>query len=112
MAMATVASPTTDSARTMTVLDPACGDGRLLVAAAERLRATGHTVHTIGVDIDTTLTRPEGVDEFICADALDIDWSAVLPGGCADVVVGNPPFRSPLPRGQHTPSAPTAATGP
>lgn len=112
MAVATAASPATNSAPAVTVLDPACGDGRLLVATAERLRAAGHTVRTVGVDIDSTLAHPEGVDEFFCGDALTLDWSGVLPDGCADVVVGNPPFRSPLPRGHNTPAAPTMGVGP
>ncbi len=112
MAVATAASPATNSAPAVTVLDPACGDGRLLVATAERLRAAGHTVRTVGVDVDSTLAHPEGVDEFLCGDALTLDWSGVLPDGCADVVVGNPPFRSPLPRGHNTPAAPTMGVGP
>lgn len=85
---------------TVTVVDPACGDGRLLVATAERLRSAGYEVCTIGVDIDPSVGHPAGVDDMVCADATTLDWGRLLNGRRVDVVVGNPPFRSPLPRGE------------
>ncbi|MEM8621038.1 MAG: N-6 DNA methylase [Actinomycetota bacterium] len=78
------------------VLDPACGDGRFLVAAAGRLAAIGANAELYGVDID-----PEAVAAartavpaatIIHADALDRPW----PVASFDVVLGNPPFLSPL----------------
>jgi hypothetical protein len=78
--------------RRVTVLDPACGDGRFLSAVGDRLELTGATVELIGCDID-----PDAVDAItdpriraIRADALAHEW-----GTCtADIVVGNPPFLS------------------
>ncbi|HUC33287.1 MAG TPA: N-6 DNA methylase [Ilumatobacteraceae bacterium] len=59
------------------VLDPACGDGRFLVA-------TG-LPEQVGVDIDPTTT-------YLHADALEREWDDER----FDVVVGNPPFLSQL----------------
>ena len=84
-----------------TVLDPACGDGRWLLAAARRLKEP----RLIGVDVDpnaiaaarATLERHGVSAELVCADALA---PGALPS--CDVVVGNPPFVRPqhLPREQ------------
>lgn len=60
-----------------TVLDPACGDGRFLVASALPDRT--------GVDIDPEVAARHG---YLCDDALDRDWGATR----FDVVLGNPPF--------------------
>ena len=38
--------------RPVRVLDPACGDGRFLVAAARRLLAVGAVPDLVGMDID------------------------------------------------------------
>ena len=40
--------------RPISVLDPACGDGRFLAAAAERVRSLGGEVALHGVDVDPT----------------------------------------------------------
>ncbi len=61
----------------VSVLDPACGDGRFLRAAG--------LPRQVGVDID-----PES--SFIHDDALTRDWGEDL----FDVVVGNPPFLNQL----------------
>jgi SAM-dependent methyltransferase len=80
--------------RAVTVLDPACGDGRLLAAAAARIGAAGGRARLVGVDIDARAvalarSRLAGEDaEVIHADALGRDWS----GERFDVVLGNPPF--------------------
>lgn len=63
------------------VLDPACGDGRFLVAAALPRR--------VGVDIDPTVAVDPSVS-FHCDDALRREWN----GEQFDVVLGNPPFLS------------------
>lgn len=65
------------------VLDPACGDGRFLLA-------TGLPDQT-GVDIDPAATPGPGVD-FVRDDALTRDWGSTQ----FDVVVGNPPFLNQL----------------
>lgn len=82
------------------ILDPACGDGRFLAAVRDALAERGHDVQVCGVDID-----PQAVQaarerlgpraELIGADALDYDWADRR----FDLVVGNPPFLSPLTAG-------------
>ncbi len=78
--------------RPVRVLDPACGDGRFLAAAARRLRALGRRATLTGVDIDPTAIATAAVPgaEMITADALSFDWGRRH----FDVVVGNPPFLS------------------
>ncbi|MCE9621203.1 MAG: SAM-dependent methyltransferase [Actinomycetia bacterium] len=61
----------------VTVLDPACGDGRFL-------RATGLPTQ-VGVDVDPATS-------YIHDDALSRDWGAEQ----FDIVVGNPPFLNQL----------------
>ncbi len=83
------------------VLDPACGDGRFLHAAAVSILAVGATPVLTGVDIDLGGLRAaglhHGVDaassvsiEAIEADSLSYAWGSRR----FDVVVGNPPFLS------------------
>ncbi len=78
--------------RRLTVVDPACGDGRFLAAAARHVEARGGTVRLVGADVD-----PEAVAitrralpgaEVLHVDALRHAWAGLR----ADVVVGNPPF--------------------
>jgi len=82
--------------RPVSVLDPACGDGRFLTAVAERVRRLGGSVELHGVDVDpaagaaVTAELPSAHIER--ADALTIDWS----GRRFDLVIGNPPFLSQL----------------
>jgi hypothetical protein len=82
--------------RPIRIVDPACGDGRFLVAAAARLRSLGATVECTGGDLDDAaiaaarLALPEA--EIRRADALHCDWGAEP----FDLVVGNPPFLSQL----------------
>lgn len=85
------------------VLDPACGDGRFLVAAARWLRARGQRVSVHGCDIApdaiaaarrriTDELGPDvAVGELTVADALQRRWD-----GEFDVIVGNPPYLSQL----------------
>ncbi len=78
------------------VVDPACGDGRFLVAAARRIEECGGRPLLVGCDID-----PDAADEarrtcgrIIRGDALVHDWSELA--GRVDVVLGNPPYLSQL----------------
>jgi SAM-dependent methyltransferase len=77
--------------RAVRVLDPACGDGRFLLAVAERLAAQGIAAELTGCDIDgATLAAIAGPVRTIEADALAHGWAH----GTFDIVVGNPPFLS------------------
>ncbi len=84
---------------TVRIVDPSCGDGRFLVAAAERLAAGGAVVEVVGVDIDPDAVETSrealsaaGVNHrVVLADALECDWSEF---GMFDLVIGNPPFLS------------------
>jgi SAM-dependent methyltransferase len=88
------------SATGLRVLDPACGDGRFLAAAAERVERRFGAVPPgclVGVDVDPGATavaraRLGPVADIVTADALAGGW----PDGSFDVVVGNPPFLNQL----------------
>jgi hypothetical protein len=88
----------------VSVLDPACGDGRFLVATVERLlRVPGVSVDVHGVELDAGNAAAARrslsgfgservrarIDE---ADALAFEWGYRH----YDVVVGNPPYLSQL----------------
>lgn len=78
--------------RPVRVLDPACGDGRFLVAVAERLRAQGRPVELTGCDVDPAALAavPDRTVRLIHDDALHRDWRDER----FDIVIGNPPFLS------------------
>lgn len=96
------------TSREIRIVDPACGDGRFLIAAAERIADLGGIAHAVGVDIDRSAVDasqlalaqagPVTSYEVMQGDALALDWTAVGrrfgDGGGFDVVVGNPPFLS------------------
>ena len=81
---------------TVSIVDPACGDGRFLRRAAQYVRHRGGVPKLTGVDIDLSGLRSNAATsldepiEAIEADALRYDWGS----RCFDVVVGNPPFLS------------------
>lgn len=81
--------------RPLRVVDPACGDGRLLSAVADRLEAQGVAVEAIGCDIDPAALAAVADRRIRCVagDALTLDWGG-LGLADADLVVGNPPFLS------------------
>jgi SAM-dependent methyltransferase len=90
----------------ISIIDPACGDGRFLVAAAERIAILGGRTRTIGVDIDRSavdaarqmLAEAPSVasSDVLHRDALSMDWVGIdeLSEGGFDLVIGNPPFLS------------------
>jgi SAM-dependent methyltransferase len=93
---ATIVGPFAPGQR-VRVLDPACGDGRFVFAAARRVAVLGGEPVLTGVDIDASaLARaadePRWSARWILGDALAHDWR----GERFDVVVGNPPFVSQL----------------
>lgn len=76
------------------ILDPACGDGRLLVAARDRLELLGHRVDVHGTDLDPVALeaarqRLGPSAQLTCVDALEHRWSTDF-----DLVIANPPFLS------------------
>jgi SAM-dependent methyltransferase len=82
--------------RRLRVLDPACGDGRFLAAAGRRIASFGGVAELTGVDIDAgaLAAAAERVPSAITSrdDALRRTWD----DAAFDLVVGNPPFLSPL----------------
>jgi hypothetical protein len=82
--------------RPISVLDPACGDGRFLAAAAERVRSLGGELALHGVDID--LTAVWMARAAVPAATIDLDDALTRswPSARYDLVVGNPPFLSQL----------------
>jgi SAM-dependent methyltransferase len=76
-----------DGAASLTVLDPACGDGRFLHGFA---RHATRPLRCVGADVDAStvaaLAAHDG--EWLHVDALQHDWGARR----FDAVVGNPPF--------------------
>ena len=79
------------------VIDPACGDGRFLVAVAEAVEASGGSVSLVGVDIDAdtvaALARQRPDIDARCDDALSSAWLDAS-AGTFDLVIGNPPYLS------------------
>jgi SAM-dependent methyltransferase len=85
--------------RPVRVLDPACGDGRFLLAAHRRLAAGGVPAELIGVDVDAAAIESAaatlaGLQPVLRHD--DALRGVLAELGPVDVVVGNPPFLSPL----------------
>ncbi len=82
--------------RPVRVLDPACGDGRFLAAAAAAVRRRGGVPELVGVDVDAGAIAAASVAvpsaDLVHADALQRDWR----GAQFDLVVGNPPFLNQL----------------
>ena len=78
--------------RPLVVLDPACGDGAFLAAAAEVAAGLGRAVELIGVERDPALAAACRVR----LPAATIHQAEVLlaapPLPLADAVVGNPPY--------------------
>lgn len=97
-----VAAALTD-ASPVTVLDPACGDGRFLEAVRQALADRGIAAQVCGVDVDPQAVtaaqdRLGAHADVIHADALGYPWGDRR----FDLVIGNPPFLSPLTAGNTT----------
>ena len=85
----------TDAGR-LRVLDPACGDGRLLAAAAAAL-GPEVDVELVGIEVDVA-TAAAARRAVPGARILVGDGRTLDPGGLFDVVVGNPPYLGQLAR--------------
>lgn len=99
--------PPVRAGETVTVLDPACGDGRFLAAAARWTAARGGSARVHGVELDAAtadearalLGASVGIVEarIDVDDALRRDWTAPGRGDVTyDVILGNPPYLSQL----------------
>jgi hypothetical protein len=91
--------PPIEAGRRVSVLDPACGDGRFLAAAADVLLAAGAIPVLHGVDVDPAAAADarrhldgRGDVRIEVADALHHEWGAAR----YDAVLTNPPFLSQL----------------
>ena len=75
-------------------MDPACGDGRFLAAAARRIMELGGICELTGIDIDPAAVAAAAssvpLAEVHCVDALGHTWGEEK----FDLVIGNPPFLS------------------
>lgn len=84
--------------RPLTVLDPACGDGRFLATVERLVRRFGGVTDLVGVELDGDVARATAATlptaRVITGDALDRSWSE----GPFDLIIGNPPFLSQLAR--------------
>ena len=112
-----------------TVLDPSCGAGSMLLAAADALVALGVDaaevpVRLVGVDVDSralSATR-SALDAWAEVHGVDAGAATLLnadalggPAGVpdAELLVGNPPFSSPLNSdASRVPESPIAGLGP
>jgi predicted RNA methylase len=84
----------------LAIVDPACGDGELLIAAARAARATGHTgpVHLVGYEIDedavraaNTRLRAAGLQgEIVFGNFLT--HQRAMASGTVDFIITNPPY--------------------
>ena len=76
------------------VMDPACGDGRLLAAAASAAAVRGvppGALELVGIELDAD-TAQQARLAVPSARILGGDGREVDPGGCFDAVIGNPPY--------------------
>ena len=82
--------PTSDEMR---ILDPSCGDGRLLLAVKQRVP---RRCSLVGCDVNPQTRESNEVHdiEFVEANGLDIDWAAFHGENGFDLVISNPPFQS------------------
>ncbi|MFK7917015.1 MAG: N-6 DNA methylase [Ilumatobacter sp.] len=83
--------------RRIRVLDPACGDGRFLVAAGAAIRSHRGEPELVGVDIDASTVAsidPATGIKAVCADALVPTWHGDHGLDEFDLIIGNPPYLS------------------
>lgn len=91
--------PPIEPGQRITILDPACGDGRFLGAAADHVAAAGGRAELHGVDVDVVAVEAarrfldgRGDVDVVVGDALTRDWG----DGTYDVVLANPPYLNQL----------------
>lgn len=94
----------------LTIVDPACGDGELLIAAAAAARETGHSgpIRLIGYEIDEAAVlaasrrlEAAGLDsEIMLGDFLVAQRT--MPPNSVDLIITNPPYVRTQHLGQET----------
>lgn len=95
--------PPVAAGQRISVLDPACGDGRFLLAAIDHVAVRGGRSVVRGIDVDScavdatirSIAELQRRDQSLVAtielgDALALDWADAE----FDVVLGNPPYLS------------------
>ena len=94
--------PPIEPGQRISVLDPACGDGRFLGGAADHVAAAGGRAVLHGVDVDAVAVEAarsflagRGDVDVEVGDALVRDWG----DDTYDVVLANPPYLSQLASG-------------
>lgn len=103
--------PKAHATSTFRVLDPSCGDGRLLVAAEQHI---GSPCALVGCDIDPhnrSANEGHGI-EFVEGDGLSLEWSHFSADQGFDLVMSNPPFLSQLAHSTSRKGASTRGGGP
>lgn len=86
--------------KTLGVLDPSCGAGNLLVAAAEHLKNKAKEIHLYGYEIDSAhaddaaenVTRAVGKNLMFRGNVLCNDFFKVADPVLFDLILMNPPF--------------------
>lgn len=98
------------NSRPLTVLDPACGDGELLIASARAIQDRGYTgpINLIGYDIDkhALATAQERLTAaHLYAELKEIDFlleQRQLKDNSVDLIITNPPYVRTQHLGQET----------
>ena len=84
----------------LTVVDPACGDGAFLSAAARRLPRAGLVGLELSPDLAQAARRRVHGARILAGDALRGGWRALedaLPAGGLELWLGNPPYNGTSP---------------
>jgi SAM-dependent methyltransferase len=82
---------------TVSVIDPACGDGRFLAGAKQRIEQAGCIAQLTGIDLDAEAVAAARAElgngaRVISGNGLDREWGSER----FDIVLGNPPFLNQL----------------
>lgn len=79
--------------RTIEAVEPACGCGRLVVAAARALRRTGRKFRIVAADVDADAVKATVVNCFLFQIPACVVHGSFFSGEVADAVVCEPPTR-------------------
>jgi SAM-dependent methyltransferase len=85
------------SCSVVSVIDPACGDGRFLAAAGRRIEQAGFRPELLGIDLDPAAVEAARAaigdrGRVLTGNGLDREWGSQR----FDVVLGNPPYLNQL----------------